>query len=101
MSEQSPITGEPLRLPEALDLPAAAPLRDELLRRRGAPLTLDGSAVERFGGLCLQVLLAAQAAWRDDGQEFRLAAPSEALTDGLRALGALPGLAGCIEEIAA
>jgi chemotaxis protein CheX len=57
--------------------------------------------VERFGGLCLQVLLAAQAAWLDDGQEFRLAAPSEPLMDGLRALGALPGLAGCIEEIAA
>jgi chemotaxis protein CheX len=93
--------GAPLPLPESLDLVAAAPLRDELLRRRGAPLDLDGSAVERFGGQCLQVLLAAQAAWQEDGQPFRLVAPSEALTDGLRALGALPGLAGCTEEIPA
>jgi chemotaxis protein CheX len=101
MSEHSEHPGGPVRLPETLDLVAATPLRDEILRRRGGPLALDGSAVERFSGLCLQVLLAAHATWREDGHEFRLVAPSEALMDGLRTLGALPALAGCTEEIAA
>jgi len=98
MSAPSPVPAEPLRLPETLDLVAAAPLREEILRRRGAPLDLDGSAVERFGGLCLQVLLAAQAAWAADGQAFRLTALSEPLIDGLRTLGAWTALAGCTEE---
>ena len=50
----------PVALAEpCLDLSAAGPLAASLLRRRGSPLALDGSAVERLGGQCLQVLLAA------------------------------------------
>ena len=43
-------------LAPVLDLRAAEPLKGELLAARGQALTLDGSAVEWLGGLCLQLL---------------------------------------------
>ncbi len=88
----------PLALPAHLDLVAAAPLRSEILARRGQPLDLDGSAVQRLGGLCLQVLLSARAAWTADNQPFRLLAPSQALSEAISTLGAEPALSDCIEE---
>jgi chemotaxis protein CheX len=75
-------------LPPVLDLTAAGPLASELLARRGAPLMIDGSAVQRVGAQCVQVLLAAKNAWVADGQYFSVEAPSEALTETLAALGA-------------
>jgi chemotaxis protein CheX len=81
-------TGPCLRLPATLDLNAAVPLRSELLGRRGSPLELDGSEVERLGGLCLQVLLSAKAAWALDNLDFRLSRPSAALQEALSILGA-------------
>ena len=78
---------ERLALPAVMDLAAAGPLLSELRARRGGALTLDGSEVHRVGGLCLQVLLAADAAWREDGRELRIEA-SEALASGLKDLGA-------------
>jgi chemotaxis protein CheX len=83
---------EPLPLPAVMDLKAAAPLRAALLDRRGGALELDGSEVERIGGLCLQVLLAAETTWRADGHAFAVIRPSPALEEGLRLLGA-PDLA--------
>ncbi len=76
-----------LELPGVLDLAAAAPLLAELRAHRGGALTLDGSNVQRLGGLCLQVLLAAHEAWRADGCEFRLQT-SDAMAQGLRQMGA-------------
>ncbi len=80
----------PLLLVEALDMRAAAPLLEELRRRRGAPVALDGSRVERLGGQCLQVILAAQAAWAADGHGFEIRNPSTALKDGWALMGAEP-----------
>ena len=77
-----------LLLADALDMRAAAPLLDEVRRRRGAPLTLDGSRVERLGGQCLQVLLAARTAWAADGHGFAIFNPSTALKDGWALMGA-------------
>ena len=54
---------ETLLLPAQLDLKAAESLKADILVRRGKDLTLDGSAVERLGGLGLQVLLAARKTW--------------------------------------
>jgi len=70
--------GDPcvLELSEVLDLKAAGPLHAQILGLRGAPLTIDASKVQRLGGLCLQVLLAAEATWRSDDQELTLAQPS-------------------------
>jgi chemotaxis protein CheX len=90
-----------LRLPEALDLRAAAPLRSELMGRRGEPVSLDASDVQRVGGLCLQVLIAAKEAWAADGHAFRLTNLSEALKEALTISGAHAMLADCIEEIPA
>jgi chemotaxis protein CheX len=71
-----------------LDLRAAAPLAAELLGRRGKPVVVDASGVERLGGQCLQVLLAGRATWRADGHAFQIADPSAAFSDALVALGA-------------
>ncbi len=79
-----------LILAEALDMRAAAPLLVALRQRRGETLRLDGSSVERLGALCLQVILAAQAAWATDGNAFEIYNPSTALTDTWSLMGADP-----------
>lgn len=91
MSEANDAPGS-LELAPALDLTAAAPLRAELQSRRGQDLEVDGAAVERLGGLCLQVLLAADAAWAEDGHAFRVINPSAALEEAFALMGAVvPG----------
>ena len=77
-------------LAPVLDLRAAEPLQVELLAARGQALTLDGSAVERLGGLCLQLLLSAIRTWRADGQVLTFVNASEALTTQWSAFGASP-----------
>jgi|CXWL01.1.fsa_nt_gi chemotaxis protein CheX len=77
-----------MRLPQILDLGAAAPLWSGLSSVRGQALQVDASEVERFGGLCLQVLVAAQAQWRADGVEFSIVNPSSAFADGVRLMAA-------------
>jgi hypothetical protein len=46
-------------LEDALDFTAAAPLADRLTSCVGEDLVIDASAVQRLGGSCLQVLIAA------------------------------------------
>jgi len=75
-------------LPEVLDLNAAAPLAARLLALRGGAVTLDASQVTRFGGLCLQVMLAARAAWRADGNAFQVSGRSQAFDEALALFGA-------------
>ncbi len=85
-------------LPPVLDLNAAGPLAAELLMRRGAPLVIDGSAVERLGAQCLQVLLAGRATWAADGHSFSVEAPSDVFAATLAALGAADLVFQPIEE---
>lgn len=73
-----------------LDLGHAAALRNDLLALRGRPLTIDASAVERLGGLGLQVILAARKTWEEDGQSLTLASASDAFTAQWIAFGADP-----------
>lgn len=70
-----------------LDLQAAEPLRAELMALRGRPLSVDASQVQRFGGLCLQVLASARKTWIEDGLALRLEQPSEPFTEQLQAFG--------------
>jgi chemotaxis protein CheX len=77
-----------LQLAECLDLAAAAPLRDEILEQRGSALVLDGSRVQRLGGLCLQVLLAARATWAADEKPFRVADATPEFRNCLERVGA-------------
>jgi chemotaxis protein CheX len=77
-----------LTLASVLDLRAAAPLRAALLERRGEAMEVDASEVERLGGLCLQVLLAAQRTWAEDGHAFSISGRSDGFREAIRLLGA-------------
>jgi len=77
-----------MQLRQVLDLGAAAPLWLDVCAARGKPLEVDASGVERLGGLCLQVLLAAQAQWRRDGVAFAIVNPSPSFIEGTRLMGA-------------
>ena len=78
-------------LPSVLDIRAAGPLQAEILGLRGQPLTLDVSAVERLGGLCLQVLLSTRATWAADGQPLTVTTGDDAnFFDQWAAFGAAP-----------
>lgn len=87
-ARESPI--EPLSLPTILDLKAAAPLQQDFLARRGAPLRVDAGKVERVGGLCLQVILAAHVAWSAEGQDLVFETMSAEFKAGLALLGVTP-----------
>jgi len=87
MSAAPSMTAETVCLPALLDLSSAASLARDLVARRGAPLRLDASGVERVGGLGLQVLLSARLTWRSDGVDFALIDPSEAFRTDCAALG--------------
>lgn len=76
-----------LDLASVLDVRAAGGLYASLAGLRGRPVVLDAGAVERLGGQCLQVLLAASAAWRADGAAFSFATVSDGFRDGLALLG--------------
>lgn len=79
---------EPLRLGSNLSLDQAGPLRDALLTRRGSPLSVDASDVERLSGPCFQVLASARLTWDADGQPFAFTNASPAFENGLAQLGA-------------
>jgi len=77
-----------MKLTPVLNLAAARPLWSDLCAATGRPLTIDASAVERLGGACLQVLLAAREQWRRDGVDFTIDEPSPAFFEGLRLMSA-------------
>ncbi len=79
---------EPLRLGSNLSLDQAPLLRDALLARRGQPLAVDASDVERLSGPCFQVLASARLTWDADGQPFAFTNASPAFENGLALLGA-------------
>lgn len=83
-----------ISLPNVLDLRAATPLSSHLREHVGAPVALDAGQVERVGGLCLQVLIAAAAAWRDAGQQFHVVNASAAFRDDVRRMGATSLISG-------
>ena len=55
-----------LTLPEALDASVAETLAEALVKCRGEDVLIDASFVRRAGAHCLQVLHAAETAWRVD-----------------------------------
>lgn len=77
-------------LPAVLDAQAAAPLMQALLDQKGRDVRLDGAGVQRLGGQCLQVLLAAQAAWRSDSATLTITSPSPDFQAALVLLGIGP-----------
>jgi chemotaxis protein CheX len=81
-----------------LDLNAASLLREQFVARRGSALRVDASQVERLGGLCLQVLIAARAAWAEDRHELMFDDVSSELQSGLGVFGVTPPALNYREE---
>ena len=75
-----------------LDLIAAPNLKDDLLARRGGPLAIDAGEVQRLGGLCLQVLVAAHQDWTRAGHTFSFSSRSREFDEAIRLMGAAPHL---------
>ncbi len=90
-----------ISLPPVLDMIAAGALLEAFLHRRGQRLTLDGGQVQRLGAQCLQVLLAARAAWAADDEALELTNCSEDLRSGLDLLGATPDSISYTKDAAA
>lgn len=76
-----------IALASELDIKAATPLASELIALRGSELTIDASGVERIGGQCMQVLLAAAGTWRADGSDLSIAEPSAAFIAAIETAG--------------
>jgi chemotaxis protein CheX len=77
-----------IALQPVLDLRAVAALKAELVAVRGTAVEIDASQVQRLGGLCLQVLIAARNAWAVDGFEFSVVGRSDAFDHALTLFGA-------------
>ncbi len=76
-----------LRLPEYLELSAATPLARALLERRGEPIVLDASSVQRVGAQCIQVLLSARRTWSADGVALSIVNCAPRMIEDLQLLG--------------
>lgn len=87
-------------LPASLDMQAASALLEKFLSARGADLRIGAADVQRIGGQCLQVLLAAQAAWVADGNALTFDNASAEFTAGLETLGASIGEISHQKELA-
>lgn len=81
-----------VQLPVDLDNVAAASLFEVLTSLVGSDIVIDGSRVERIGGLCLQILLAALSTWKADGMTLEFSQLSLDLVAGLELLGIRPQL---------
>ncbi|NBB15046.1 STAS domain-containing protein [Caulobacter sp. SLTY] len=75
-------------LPPVIDPASVGALRTDLLALRGEDLIVEGDAVQRIGGLGLQVLISAQRTWAADGHTLSLNQPSPSLIEMLRLTGA-------------
>ena len=88
MNDIQSFSNESVVLDAVLDLKAANCLKAALMERRGLPLEIDASGVQRLGGLCLQVLIAAQNAWTLDGATMTISSRSNEFTETLKLFGA-------------
>jgi chemotaxis protein CheX len=87
-------------LPPVLDLTAASGLLEAFTERRGQVLVVDGAGVQRLGAQCLQVLLAARAAWEADGQTLRVENCSDDFLASLDLMGVAPEALTYLKELA-
>lgn len=80
-------TAKKLTLEKVLDLNEATSLHGKLMALRGANVNIDGSAVERAGALCVQVLMAAAKTWEDEKHSFTFSKVSDALGKTMQLIG--------------
>jgi chemotaxis protein CheX len=76
-----------LSLGKVLDLNEASSLHGKLMGLRGSNLTIDASAVERAGALCVQVIMSAAKSWEEDKHSFKFSKISDALAKTMQLIG--------------
>lgn len=76
-----------LSLDNVLDLNAAGSLHSKLLALRGGDLVIDGSAVERVGTLCIQVLMSAATTWEEEKHSLTFSGMSDAMMKTMQLTG--------------
>jgi chemotaxis protein CheX len=87
MTHETAALPQSTRLPETLNLSAAAPLARALLEQRGRDVVIDASQVQHLGAQCLQVLLSAASTWRAEKASLRIADRSAGFARGLEVFG--------------
>lgn len=73
--------GERLSLPPVVDVASVAALRSAILEHVEHDLEIDAGAVERIGGLGIQLLLSAEKMWAAQGKTLAIVAASPAFRD--------------------
>ena len=76
-----------LQLAENLDGSQVEPLMDLLAKKRGSPLLINASKVERLGAQCVQVLVAAAQTWRTEMHSLQIVQPSTSFEEELEQMG--------------
>lgn len=76
-----------LSLDNVLDLNAASSLHSQLMAERGSDLAIDGSAVERVGALCIQVLMSAAKTWEEEKHSLTFSQMSDAFMKTMQLAG--------------
>jgi chemotaxis protein CheX len=76
-----------LSLDKVLDLNEASSLHGRLMNLRGGDVTIDASAVERVGALCIQVLMSAAKTWEEEKLSFTFSKMSDALAKTMQLVG--------------
>lgn len=81
-----------IKLPPVLDIVAAPGVLENFLQLRGSQVSVEASQVVRLGAQCLQIFLAAHAAWAEDNITLEYQDPSEDFIESLELLGATIGM---------
>tara|TARA_R110000737_G_scaffold269258_1_gene276583 strand:+ start:172 stop:498 length:327 start_codon:yes stop_codon:yes gene_type:complete len=81
---------EPLVLQQKLDLPAAAPLAEELKARLDGDVVIDVGQVTQIGALCLQVLLSAATSLKAADHSMSLINVNDRVVEQLAQMGFSP-----------
>lgn len=81
---------EKLSLPSRFDTASVDEFVAALMQQRHRPVTIDGARVSIAGTLAIQALVSGARQWAEDGMEFRVVAPSEALLESCHVLGIAP-----------
>ena len=86
-----------IQVPAKLKAAEAPGLKATLAEKRGRAVALEFGQVTQVGTQCLQVLMAANAAWAADGVPFEIKNMSGDIRDSLRICGLNPTQVGAKE----
>lgn len=79
-----------VKLPEVLDVVRTRAVFEDLMCRRGSPVIIDASDVEKASALAIEVLISGRLQWAADGQSFDMTRISDAFSEAWSELGVTP-----------